>query len=467
MRSKLDRRAFLRLSGGVGALSLLAACGGQEPAAPTDGAENPAPTAADVAAAGPGFKGEIEFWDWEFPPRNEAMQRLIGEWQAANAGATLKYTTQGWDDLGTKLLAAATAGSAPPFSNVHSFWRPELQRAGVLAPYPDEIFDLNALWSTPFNRDPQTGKVYTSDFCLYTDALFYNKELLEKQGIKAADLPKKWDDFMKLAEQLTVRDGSGKLTQAGWTFNHYYSREWLWATLVYQQGGFLYNEAGDAAIWNSEEGVRALQLIQDVYHKHKVDDPEFLGMFDAFGNAQAATYISQGYTGAGTDTEYPQIAGKWATTTTPTYSGGPTPAWGLVTPEEGFCVFAKTPPEQQDAAFSFIKYMIGSPERRQEWAAISAGPPDAKDQAVLDLLAKNDPKNLIGAQAATLPYRINYGERPLEAEQIWRVMFDEVILEKGDPKAALDKATESMNAALKSSGKRRVFTERSYKAPQA
>ena len=37
------------------------------------------------------------------------MQQLIEEWQAANPGITLTYTTFPWGDLSTKLLTANEA----------------------------------------------------------------------------------------------------------------------------------------------------------------------------------------------------------------------------------------------------------------------------------------------------------------------------------------------------------------------
>jgi hypothetical protein len=74
---------------------------------------------------------------------------------------------------------------------------------------------------------------------------------------------------------------------------------------------------------------------------------------------------------------------------------------------------------------------------------------------------------VIETQAMTLPWRINYGERPIEAEKFWSAMFDEVILGNEEPKVALDKATEQMNAALQESGKRRLIVERNYQPPSS
>ncbi len=136
-----------------------------------------------------------------------------------------------------------------------------------------------------------------------------------------------------------------------------------------------------------------------------------------------------------------------------------------MTPEEGFCVFSKAPADVQAVAFAFIKELVGTDEQRIRWALISNGPPDKASLAAIPEIKQKEPGNSITTQAETLPYRINYGERPLEAEPIWRTMFDEVVLNKGDVKAAADSATEQMNSALASSGKKRLFTERLYKPP--
>ncbi|MBV9789204.1 MAG: hypothetical protein JOZ51_13565, partial [Chloroflexi bacterium] len=187
----------------------------------------------------------------------------------------------------------------------------------------------------------------------------------------------------------------------------------------------------------------------------------------AWDTRATATYISQGYTGGGINANHPDWVGQWGTAVTPTFTGNPGPAWGLVTPEEGFVVFSKATPEEQQVAFSFIKQMMGSDENRINWALLSNGPPDQKNLLDNPTLKAEDTKkgNSIATQAETLPYRINYGERPLEAEKIWRQMFDQAILEQRPPKEALDEATSQMNAALKAAGKQRLFTERNYKPP--
>jgi ABC-type glycerol-3-phosphate transport system substrate-binding protein len=459
-QNTVSRRDFLRLIALAGGGAALAACGAA-PAAPQAPAANEGTTPAPAAAAS-GFTGTIEFWDWAHDPRIQYMETLIKEWESSHEGVKLKYNPLDWTEIETKILTVASAGTGPAFSNVHYFWRYDLQRAGALAPYPDDTFEWNNLISTPFNRDPSTGQIYTSDFCFYCSQLYYNKELLEAEGIEESEIPRDWDTFMQMAQQLTKKDASGKITQVGLSMKDYWAREWTWQDLIYQAGGWMFNEDGTEAIWNAEEGVRALQFIKDIYHNWQVDDPEFLDQGEAFGNGQAAFYLNQGYTAAGIDSSYPQLAGKWSTTVEPTFTGQPTPAWGMQIPEEGFAVFEKFPADVKALAFDFIKFAQGSSERRQQWALIMGGPPDDIELLEAPEIAEN---NVIATQAETLPYRVNYGERPIEAEKFWRAMFDEVVLEQTEPKAALDKATEQMNAALKAANKQRIIVERNYKGP--
>ncbi len=119
------------------------------------------------------------------------MEELVAEWEKAHPGVTLKYNPLDWTEIETKILTVATAGTGPAFSNIHFFWRYDLQRAGVLTPYPEDIFEWDDLISTPFNRDPETGHIYTCDFCYYADAVYYNRELLEAEGIKETEIPRK------------------------------------------------------------------------------------------------------------------------------------------------------------------------------------------------------------------------------------------------------------------------------------
>ena len=466
-----SRREFLWVAAGTAAGAVLAAC--QPAAAPEpEEPEVEEPEVKEPEVEEPPVEEpeapepiELEFWDWDYTPRVEFTEQLVAEFMEENPDITLKYNPLGWTDIETKLLTVATAGTGPAFSNVHYFWRYDLQRAGILSPYPEEIFDWDKLVSTPFNRDAETGEIYTCDFCFYCEMVMYNTALLDAEGLTPDDIPSDWDGFMALAQQLTKTDSSGKIEQVGCSLNDYWAREWLWHTLVYQQGAWLYNEDASEALWNSDESVKALEFIGDFYHKYQVDDAEFLSHYDAFGNQKAAMTIDQGYMVAPFDGDFPDLAGNWGTTTTPTFSGDAPPSWGMALPEEGFCVFNTFPVEVQEAAFKYIEHMLRSDERRLDWAVLMSGPPDRIDLLDHPRIKDEQLVGSISAQADTMPWRVIYGERPLEAEKFWRTMFDEVTLEDKDPKEVLDSATEQMNAAFAESGEKRYIVERNFTPP--
>jgi ABC-type glycerol-3-phosphate transport system substrate-binding protein len=133
-------------------------------------------------------------------------------------------------------------------------------------------------------------------------------------------------------------------------------------------------------------------------------------------------------------------------------------------PEEGFVVFNRFSEEEQAAAFDFIGHALESDERRVEWALLMDGPPDH-----VDLLDHADivDNHVIRSQAETLPYRVAYGERPLEAERIWRNMFDQAVLQRGDPKQIMDEAAAEMNRHLADAPEPLIITERGFDPPSA
>ena len=438
MNGKMSRRSFLKMTGAtVGAMAV-----------------SGLPQIASAQSL------EMELWDWNFDPRAAYIGEKIEAWLGENPGSSINYSTFGWGDLQTKLLTASEAGTNPPFSNVHNVWRPTLQKAGALVPYPEDMWDYDQLASTPFLRDSM-GNIYTSVFNYYCDVVYLNLDALDEEGIAVEDVPSKWEDFVPFAQQLT-KSSNGFIDRPGIGLNHYYSQQWLWQSMVYQLGGRLYNEDGNEALWNSEAGVTALQMIKDWFGDYGIDDPNSERHSNLFQRGDAAGFISQGYFAPG----IPEFLGdRWTTVPTPTFTGEGSPAWGMLSPEEGFAVFANASDEEQEAAFDFIKLLLGGDANRIAWAGIMTGPTDRLDLAGHPDIAAADIGSTIASQEVTLPYRVNPGEEPLAASGFWRTMFEKVILAGEDAKAAADEATEGMNAAFAESDDVYLITERNYSPP--
>jgi maltose-binding protein MalE len=270
---------------------------------------------------------------------------------------------------------------------------------------------------------------------------------------------------MKLAQQLTKKDSSGTFTQAGCGFNDPYVRGLMFYSWIYQNGGWAYGEDRASALWNEEAGLAALQFLQDWYHKHQVEDPTGLIGADAFGNETAPLFLTGAYYAGAFDSRYPMIAGKWGAVPTPTFTGTGLPSWGFLQPEDGLCVSSFAAPEKKEVAFQFIKETCAGPEGERGWYQAMEESPDHKDLVNDELITT---KTNLKAQAVTLPYRVNLAEVPSEADKFLQEAFDEVVLNKGDIKAAADKAVEQMNAAFKATAdKKRYILERLYEPPAA
>lgn len=454
---QLSRRDFLKLMAGATGGVILARC---TPAA------TPTPEAPVVTEVPPaGFSGTLEYWDWAHPSLRDHGKELITKYMSSHPEVTINQTTLEWGDYQTKAMAAAAAKSGPDLSATHQIWKYDMIRGGSLEPFPDDFTDWDKKYSTTFNRIPDTGKIYNFAIGNVTDVVFYNEEMLTAEGIKPEDIPAKWEDFMKLAQQLTKVDSSGAFTQTGCGFNDPYVRGMMFHSLIYQQGGWVYGEDQASALWNAEEGLGALQFFQDWYHKYKVEDPTGLIGADAFGNEKAPLFLTGAYYAGAFDSRYPQIAGKWGAVPTPTFSGTGLPAWGFLQPEDGFCVSSYATPEKKEASFQYLKETTSGVEGERGWYQAMAEAPDHKDCANDDYIQTT---SNLKAQAVTLPYRVNMAEVPSEADKFMQEMFDEVILNKGDIKAAADKAVEQMNETFKATAdKKRYILERLYTPPSA
>lgn len=458
----LNRREFLKAMGLGGAAAVLASCGGTATTqAPT---QPPVPTAVPPTAAQSAktltYKGTLDLWDWEFPVRQKVYQDFIdNKWTPAYPDIKVNMQALPWGDMETKILTVASAKNGPPMSNVFFFWRYELERAGVLNPFPEDFTDWNDRISSTFVRDD--GKIRAIPSGWFMDMIYYNKEMLDKAGIKPADIPTKMDDFIKMAQQFIQKDNDGKLTALGCIMNDYWQHEYLWCDLIYEQGGWMYNEDGTKSLWDEEPAINALQFIQDWYHKYQLDSVDFPAGYTSFGNGSAPFFFGSGWNTAWIYNDFPDFKDKFDTVPAPTLSGKPTPSWGLFCPEEGLQVFNYFPVDMQEACAEFVKG-ITTGDSEVDLVVGNICAPDSR-KLFEDTRITSVPT--VKAMMDTMPWRVHPGERPIEAEKLWRTMFDTVILTKGDAKAAAQEAAKAINIELPK--KKRYFTERNYQPPTA
>jgi len=213
---------------------------------------------------------EIEYWQYVFDSRVQAMDKLIENFEAANPDITVKHTTFPYADYQTRVVAAKVAGQGPDVVQLFYGWLDNFVAGGLIQPLDPAVFPHAEIESDffPIVSAMKRGEDYYGlPTAVRSLALFYNKAIFEEAGIEP---PANLEEFLAAAEATTKRDGSGNITTAGVTLDmagqdHHWWRE----VLVRQNGGEPYDAEGNVA-YDSEAGAAALKFYTDLQTEHNV-----------------------------------------------------------------------------------------------------------------------------------------------------------------------------------------------------
>ena len=123
----------------------------------------------------------------------------------------------------------------------------------------------NDVWKAVHSTFIFNGRVYGFPTNVSCAGMLYNKTAFEKLGMPYPKGPWQWKDFLPVAQKLTLRDKSGKVTQYGFMF------EWSYfPQFSLQWGGHWYSPDGTKCILNSKENADALQFMYDLIYKYHV-----------------------------------------------------------------------------------------------------------------------------------------------------------------------------------------------------
>ncbi|MDD2868567.1 extracellular solute-binding protein [Neomegalonema sp.] len=230
-----------------------------------------------VMAMGSARAVEIEYWQYVFDSRVKAMDQLIAKFEAANPGITVKHTTFPYADYQTRVVAAKAAGQGPDVVQLFYGWLDNFVTGELIQPLDPAVFPHAEIEGEffPIVEAMKRGEDYYGlPTAVRSLALFYNNDLLEKAGVEP---PANLEEFLKVAEATTQRDGSGNILSAGVTLDmagqdHHWWRE----VLIRQNGGEPYDAEGNVA-YDSEAGAAALKFYTDLQTEQKVG---LLGFMD-------------------------------------------------------------------------------------------------------------------------------------------------------------------------------------------
>lgn len=223
---------------------------------------------------------EIEYWQYTFAQRVQAIDELIKRFEAANPGIKVKHTHVPYDDFRLKLAAAIPAGQGPDVVQLFYGWLQDYLKAGLLQPLPPDQFDPAEIDREFFPLVRQmkvNGQYYAVPTAVRSLALFWNKKLFRDAGLDPARPPQTLDELVDTAKKLTTRDAGGHLVQAGIALDMgLQDHHWLREVLIRQMGGQPYSTDGRTVAYNGPSGVRAVTWYTDLALRHKVGEFGFL-----------------------------------------------------------------------------------------------------------------------------------------------------------------------------------------------
>ena len=127
--------------------------------------------------------------------------------EAANPGTKIQIEVVPWDNLQQKLTTDISAGANADLSIIGTRWLLDYVSQGVVAPIDSYVTpDFKARFIDTFlTPSVMNGKVYGLPIAASARALYYNKDVFAKAGIK--EPPATWADFKTAAEDIKAGGG--------------------------------------------------------------------------------------------------------------------------------------------------------------------------------------------------------------------------------------------------------------------
>jgi multiple sugar transport system substrate-binding protein len=398
--------------------------------------------AAGLAVAAPGVLRaqavQIEYWQYFFKERVEAMDALIQQFEAANPGIKVKHTHFPYAQYRTKTAAAVPAGEGPDVLQLFFGWMREYAKSKLIQPLPAESFKTADIDKDYFEfvRMMKTSEGYWAlPTAVRSLGLFYNKTLLSKPGASGGKPPATLDEMLKNALAVAERDSRGNLLTAGATIG-IPSQDYHWwrEILLRQFGGKPYSDDGRTVTYANEAGAASFAWYTDLQRKHKVAAAGFLSESQAAFKAGKAAQHVDGSFRLGT---FKSARGfEWGVSELPTHNGiasNYASYWvnGLAASATG---------ARREAALKFLAF-ITTNDAMQLWYE-KTGELPAKPEVALS--AKNMADPLSGPMLAGLKYAHATDFVAEEAQgQVFQDMLDRVLLQNQDPLAAVKQAAEA------------------------
>ena len=239
---------------------------------------------------------EIEYWQYTYKARVEAIDKLIANFEKANPDITVKHTSFPYADYRKKVSIAISSGDGPDLVQLYYGWLNDYRDGGLIQPLPKDTFPHDEIESNFFKMVSSMkvdGDYWGLPTAVRSLALFYNNDLFSEAGLSGP--PETLDQMVEYAKKLTKTDSAGNYIQVGFAVDtdgqdHHFWRE----VLIRHFGGQPYSNDGQKVTYNTDAGAEALKYLTDFEKTHKTGSNGFMNRGQAAFAAGKAGMVLDG-----------------------------------------------------------------------------------------------------------------------------------------------------------------------------
>jgi len=395
-----------------------------------------------------GGKTKVVVWNGYEDAQGKNLTALIAQYNKDHPDVDVTQLVSSSDRVLQKVLTAVRGGSPPDVAYMFGSWSPNIAKIPQIVDMKDEVAKPDWKWDDFYQaeRDAATvgDKVVGVPALVDNLAIVYNKKLFADAGVAPPNPNWTWDDFRAAAAKLT----DPAKGQFGWLIPADGSEDTVWhyAPMLWEAGGDILSPDNTKAVFNSDAGVKALTVLQQMA---VTDKSLYLDTTNENGpKLMNSGKVAMLVTGPWDLSSLPDI--DYDVQVMPTFAGSGGGHQTIAGPDN-WVVFNNGDKRKQ-AAIDFVKWLT-APEQVK---AFSLGTGDlpirssvGQDKAVLDKLNENVPgtaafvENLNNVKKV----RPQVEQYPAISEALGQAIVS-VMLGKDQPAAALNSAVQAADTAL-------------------
>lgn len=221
---------------------------------------------SDVTAADPKADVKLTWWTGQDADAEKILEKLAADFHTLHPNVTIDVSpgASTTDDLLQKMSAGFASDQYPDVSYAYGSWASELASSGRTLDISKQVADPAVKWGELPEAGRKTAVVdgRTIGFPALVDnlTLMYNKTVFDRAGVAYPTNDWTWDQFRAAAKQLT--DKSTNTYGFGFSVSGSEDTTWHLWPLLWQAGGSILSPDGKKSAFDSDAGVRALDLLR-------------------------------------------------------------------------------------------------------------------------------------------------------------------------------------------------------------